>query len=72
VISLFKKRTETKSPYQRLGYKNRWDYLRRLSKEYKVSYRDVASLAEMLGSAEDFDGLLTELEYIQLWSGDDI
>ena len=52
--------------YARKGYRNRWHYLIGLSKEYNVSFREVVSLANMLGPMEDFDGLLTELELIQM------
>ena len=54
------------SLYAWKGYRNRWQYLRSLSKEYKIPLRDVVTLANILGPAEDFDGLLTELENIQL------
>ena len=54
------------SLYSLKGFRNRRDYLRSLSKEYKIPFRDVMTLANILGPVEDFDGLLTELENIQL------
>lgn len=46
--------------YEQEGYKNRRDYLESLCAEYP---RDaVFALASLLGSSEDFDGLVTMLE----------
>jgi hypothetical protein len=46
--------------YKENGYENRRDYLESLCEEYD---RDtVYSLASILGSSEDFDGLITSLE----------
>jgi hypothetical protein len=45
-----------------MGYKDRSDYLKSLSKDYGVGLRTVRLLADMLGEDEDFDGLISELE----------
>lgn len=50
------------STYTELGYENRLDYLKTLSKDYEVPYKVVVMMATMLGSNEDFDGLLTMIE----------
>ena len=44
------------------GYENRKDYLTCLAEDYGVSLDDVLALASMLGSNEDFDGLVTSIE----------
>jgi hypothetical protein len=48
--------------YQQNGYKNREDYLNCLSEDYGVPLEVVYALAEMLGEAEEFDGLVSALE----------
>jgi hypothetical protein len=48
--------------YLENGYKNRTDYLKSLAEDYGMSLDTVYALASMLGSNEDFDGLITELE----------
>jgi hypothetical protein len=48
--------------YQENGFNNRTEYLRSLSEEYDLPFRDVAMLASVLGPNEDFDGLVTTLE----------
>lgn len=48
--------------YERDGFKNRDDYLRTLSVEFKVPLMWVFRLADMLGSERDFDELIVELE----------
>jgi hypothetical protein len=46
--------------YKENGFENRRDYLESLCEEYD---RDtVYALASILGSSEDFDGLVTSLE----------
>jgi hypothetical protein len=46
--------------YQLNGYANRREYLESLCEEYP---RDIVfALADILGSSEDFDGLITSLE----------
>ena len=48
------------SIYKENGFENRRDYLESLCEEYD---RDtVYALAGILGSSEDFDGLITSLE----------
>ena len=50
----------TLNEYQLNGYANRKEYLEELCEEYP---RDIVyALADMLGSSEDFDGLVTSLE----------
>lgn len=50
----------TTNDYKEAGYANRRAYLESLCEEFD---RDkVYILAEMLGSSEDFDGLITMLE----------
>jgi hypothetical protein len=44
------------------GYKNRRDYLESLALDMGIDKDIVFSLASMLGSIEDFDGLVTSLE----------
>ena len=48
--------------YQQHGFENRREYLTSLAEEYGVSVQTVFSLASMLGSSEDFDGLVSALE----------
>lgn len=48
--------------YRENGYEDRDDYLLALASEYGLSLRTVKMSAAMLGSDEDFDGLVTELE----------
>ena len=51
-----------KNVYQEHGYYNREDYLRCLSEDWDMPFMTVKMLADMLGSEEDFDGLVTALE----------
>lgn len=44
----------------------RMEYLRGLSEDYGVPMAVVTALASMLGPSEDYDGLVTALEY---WEG---
>jgi len=48
--------------YTMNGYKNRRDYLESLALDMGIDKYIVFSVAEMLGSTEDFDGLVTSLE----------
>lgn len=48
--------------YQEQGYEDRDDYLMSLASDFCVSEDIVFALADMLGSEEDFDGLVTALE----------
>ena len=45
--------------YQQNGFTSRQDYLNNLAEEYNDVVFD---LADLLGEAEDFDGLVTSLE----------
>lgn len=49
--------------YQKKGYKDRNDYLECLAADYCVPFDIVYALASMLGKDEDFDGLISLLEY---------
>ena len=44
------------------GYKNRRDYLENLALDMGIDKYIVFSLASLLGSVEDFDGLVSSLE----------
>jgi hypothetical protein len=48
--------------YANNGYESRKDYLQCMSEDYGVPLDVVYSLAQMLGSSEDFDGLVNALE----------
>jgi hypothetical protein len=48
--------------YQREGYDNRTAYLQALAEDIGVDIQTVLTLADLLGPAEDFDGLVTSLE----------
>ena len=50
------------SIYIEHGYESRKDYLISLSFETGIDRQTVFALADMLGSSEDFDGLVTTLE----------
>lgn len=50
------------SIYTENGYENRGDYLQSLAEEFEVDIEVVITLASLLGSGEDFDGLVTSLE----------
>lgn len=50
------------SVYTENGYKNRKEYLQSLAEDYGIPYIYVAELACVLGSSEDFDGLISEIE----------
>lgn len=44
------------------GYKNRKDYLENLALDMGIDKASVFALADLLGSIEDFDGLVSMLE----------
>lgn len=44
------------------GYKNRRDYLENLALDLGIDQKIVFTLASLLGSIEDFDGLVSSLE----------
>ena len=50
------------SRYQENGYKNRYEYLESLRKQY--GEEKVNALLTVLPPSEDFDGLVTELEAV--------
>lgn len=50
------------SIYTDEGYKNRRDYLDSLADEYGIEPATVYSMASILGSSEDFDGLVTSVQ----------
>lgn len=50
------------SVYVREGYANRKEYLISLADDFGIDETIVFELASVLGSNEDFDGLVTELE----------
>lgn len=51
-----------KNIYQEQGYKSRKDYLESLADNYGVPLHIVYASAGMLGSNEDFDGLINAIE----------
>lgn len=53
------------SIYTDEGYESRRDYLTSLADDFGIDTEIVFSIAGMLGSSEDFDGLVTELEDYQ-------
>ena len=55
--------------YKEHGYDSRADYLNSLEDEYGVDGDTVHALADMLGSDEDFDGLVSSLGDIQAGDG---
>lgn len=50
------------SVYTANGYESRKDYLTCLSEDYGIGLDTVCALSSMLGSNEDFDGLVIALE----------
>lgn len=48
--------------YQDYGYKSRRDYLDSLAQDFGIDKQTVYAMASILGSNEDFDGLVTALE----------
>ena len=52
--------------YQDFGYDSRDHYLRVIAEKYGIKIDTVLYLAEILGDNEDFDGLLTMLEEIEI------
>lgn len=48
--------------YQEEGYTSRRDYLDSLAEDFGIDRQTVYALASILGSSEDFDGLVTALE----------
>ena len=54
----------SESIYTENGFKNRKDYLASLADDYGIDLGTVLNLASVLGPDEDFDALVTELEYL--------
>ena len=52
------------SAYKEAGFENRDDYLQSLADEYNVEFEVVYNMAQILGEEEDFDGLLSSLEWM--------
>ena len=52
--------------YEEHGYANRAEYIASLADEYDMDYQTVAELAFILGEEEDFDGLVSELEDLNI------
>ena len=52
--------------------KERTEYLKGLAEDFGVSETTVFVLADMLGPNEDFDGLVTTLEDIEYYGGDEL
>lgn len=50
------------SIYKENGYASRRDYLDSLAQDFGLDEQVVYELASILGSSEDFDGLVTALE----------
>jgi hypothetical protein len=48
--------------YKENGYDSRKDYLTCIADDYGLEVADVFTVASILGSSEDFDGLLSSLE----------
>ena len=51
--------------YIRNGYKNRSDYFNNLADRFNIDINSVWALSDMLGSEEDFDGLVSSLDDYQ-------
>ena len=52
--------------YQENGFENRKEYLEDLADTYGIDVQTVFTLASILGSSEDFDGLVTALEDLEM------
>lgn len=50
------------SIYKENGFENRRDYLDSLAQDFGIDKQTVYAMASLLGSTEDFDGLVTALE----------
>ena len=55
--------------YRAQGFESRTDYLQSLADDYELPLEDVQMIACLLGSSEDFDGLVTTLEDYVLQRG---
>ena len=54
--------------YQKNGYENRAEYLQSVADNYSINIDSVYDLADVLGSGEDFDGLICSIEDYQTMS----
>lgn len=54
--------------YQENGFENRQAYLESLSENYGLDQETIFCLADLLGPAEDFDGLIVSLEDVEMGS----
>ena len=52
--------------YQSEGFANRREYLEDLADNFGIDVKTVFTLASILGSNEDFDGLVTALEDFEM------
>jgi hypothetical protein len=57
-----KLKEDDNSRYTNNGYKDREEYLATLAEDYGIDRMVVNEIASILGSSEDFDGLVSELE----------
>ena len=51
--------------YTESGYEGRMHYLECLAEDYGVDLQSVITLASLLGSEEDFDGLVSSVEELE-------
>lgn len=51
--------------YIALGYRDRQEYLHNLADDYNTDIYIVHNLAQLLGPAEDFDGLVAALKDLE-------
>jgi len=58
----FRKLTELKPDYKSRGFEDRTEYLQATARDFDIPFEQVLELANMLGSQDDFDGLLSSLE----------
>ncbi len=56
--------------YHVMGFKDRSDYLTSLVTEYDIPKKAIFCIANILGSNEDFDGLIVALEDYEYIKGD--
>lgn len=55
------------SIYTENGYSDRKEYLDNLADDFGIDNGTVHALADVLGESEDFDGLICELEDLELY-----
>jgi len=61
-MSEHRKSEHRKNIYIEEGYADRRDYLKSLADDFGIAYEVVKLCADILGTSEDFDGLVTCLE----------